>query len=199
MNLASLRTLAGWGDLGEGELRALGAYVTERWLRVGAVLQEAGQQPNSLALVTQGEVQTMMVERDMALLLELLGPGRWVGSEILADTGPTLVTARALSDVRVLSLPLEQFERVRQQPSPVGLRLMRSLVASAATTEARQAQVAAHALALQQKHAKPGRNELATLGFSRVSFAVQPAADRGGVEVVQHDGVAVAASFRPIR
>jgi hypothetical protein len=83
----------------------------------------------------------------------------------------------------------------------VGLRLLRSLVASAAATEARQSQLAAQAVALQQKHLRPGRSELAAMGFAKVAFAIQPAAgaDRSGVEVVQHDGVAVAANFRPLR
>jgi CRP-like cAMP-binding protein len=201
MNLSSLRALAGWGDLGEGELRGLANYVTERWVRVGTLLQDFGQPLAGLALITQGEVQTMMTARDMALLVELLGPGRWIGTEALADGGNALVTARALTDVRVLILPMEQFERVRNQPTPVGLRLLRSLVASAAATEARQSQLAAQAVALQQKHLRPGRSELAAMGFAKVAFAIQPAAgaDRSGVEVVQHDGVAVAANFRPLR
>lgn len=201
MNLSSLRALAGWSDLAEGELRGLGNYVTERWIRVGTLLQDFGHPLTSLALITQGEVQTMMVARDMALLLELLGPGRWLGTEALADAGTALVTARALTDVRVLILPIEQFERLRNQPTPIGLRLLRTVVASAAVTEARQSQLAAQAVALQQKHLKPGRSELAAMGFAKVAFAIQPvsAAKRSGVEVVHHDGVAVAANFRPIR
>lgn len=201
MNLSGLRALPGWADLGEGELRGLAHYVAERWVRVGTLLQDFGHPLTGLALITQGEVQTMMVARDMALLVELLGPGRWLGTEALADAGTALVTARALSDVRVLVMPIEQFERARNQPTPVGLRLLRSVVASAAATEARQSQLAAQAVALQQKHLRPGRNELTAMGFAKVSFAIQPAsaAKRSGVEVVQHDGVAVAANFRPLR
>lgn len=201
MNLATLRTIPGWGDLSESELRVLGHSVTERWLRVGTPLQEAGHPVGGLSLITQGEAQTMMMARDMALMVELLTPGRWLGTEVLSEGGPALLSARAMTDVRVLNLPLEQFERMRSQPSPLALRLMRSLVASAAASEARLGQVAAHAAALQQKHLRPGRGELTTLGFAKVSFAIQPtaAADRTGVEVVQHDGVAVAANFRPLR
>lgn len=201
MNLSNLRTLSGFSDLNENELRALGGYVTERWVRIGTLLQDYGHSVTGLALVTQGEIQTMQVARDLALLVELLGPGRWLGTEAIADAGPSVLTARALSDVRLLSLPLEQLERIRSQPTPAGLRLLRSIVTSAAQSEARQSELAAHAMTVQQRHVRPGRGELTAMGFAKVSFALQPVAvtDRNGVEVVQHDGVAVAANFRPIR
>jgi hypothetical protein len=96
----------------------------------------------------------------------------------------------------------EQVERLRTNPTPLSLRIFRSLMLSTAQTEARLGALSAQVASLQAAAAKPTRHDLLTLGFAKLSIGVQSAAaplDRNGVELVQHDGVAIAANFRPLR
>lgn len=178
MNLTAMRQLDGWADLGESELRSLGSYGVERWFRAGAPLQEPGVGIHGLAMITQGEVQSLFVVKDLALKVELLGPGRWLGSEAWTDGASSLLSFRALSDVRIVVLPMDQVERLRTNPTPLALRLFRSLLLSTAQTEARLGGLSAQAAALQQPAHKPGRHELMSLGFAKL---------------------AIAANFRPLR
>ena len=202
MNLTTMRQLPGWGDLGEGELRSLGNYGVERWFRAGASLQEPGTAIPGLAMITQGELQSLLLVKDLALKVELLGPGRWLGTEAMTEGASSFLSARAMSDVRIVVVGMEQVERLRASPTPLSLRIFRSLLLSTAQTEARLGALSAQVAALQAAAAKPTRHDLLTLGFAKLSIGVQSAAaplDRNGVELVQHDGVAIAANFRPLR
>lgn len=202
MNLATMRQLPGWSDLGDGELRSLAGYSTERWFRAGASLQEPGAVIPGLAMITQGEVQSLILVKDLALKVELLEPGRWLGSEAMTESATSLLSLRTLSDVRIMVVAMEQIERLRANPTPLGLRLFRSLLLSTAQSEARLGGLSVQAAALQQAALKPSRQELLALGFAKLSIGVQTSmvsADRNGVELVQHDGVAIAANFRPLR
>ena len=202
MNLTAMRKLEGWSDLAESELRNLSNYGVERWFRAGTALQEPGTVLPGLALVTQGEVQSLFLVKDLALKVELLGPGRWLGSEAWTEGASSLLSLRALSDVRIIMVALDQLERLRTNPTPLALRLFRSLAVSTAQTEGRLGSLSAHATALQQTAPKLGRHELMSLGFAKLAIGVQTslvAGDRNGVELVQRDGVAITANFRPLR
>lgn len=202
MNLTTMRQMPGWSDLGEGELRSLGNYGVERWFRAGAPLQEQGTAIPGVALITQGDLQTLMLVKDLALKVELLGPGRWLGTEAMTEATTSYLSARAMSDVRVVVIGMDQIERLRATPTPLSLRIFRSLLLSTAQTEARMGALSAQVVELQAATAKPSRHDLLSFGFAKLSIGVQSAAaplDRNGVELVQHDGVAIAANFRPLR
>lgn len=205
MNVQQLRALPGWQKVGEAEGTALVQAGSDRWIRAGQAAVEAGKLCVGPLLIASGEVQVLFEVADMGLAVVVLGPGDWLAPETAYDSNPPVLGARALSDVRALSLPREQVDRIRNLPQGVAVRLTRTLLQS-------QAKIAAalglHAAPwLQKAHDKRQMNraDLVDLGMQRLAQATQAVLPSGAqpaskqVELIGHEGPAIAANFRPIR
>ena len=204
MTPKQIRAIPGWEDAVDGEINMLVAACAERWHRVGAMIIDGAKPAIGAMLVVSGELQTMFEVGDMALPVETLGPGTWIGTVSAFEEGAELLSVRAVQETRVMVLSREGLERMRAQPSPMSLRIQRAIVKTMHSSLAKLAPFVAQVQRLSTERRKHTKADLTALGFARLTQNAQAAAARdqsGGrsVELVQHEGVAIAANFRALR
>lgn len=197
-----VRAVPGWEDANDGEIQMLINACAERWHRGGAVLIDGNKPAIGAMLVVSGELQSSVECGDMAMPIEVLGPGTWIGTVSALEEGIEGLTIRAVSEVRVLVMSREGLERFRAQPSPMSLRVYRMMVRSMYTAIGKLTVAVAQVQRAQTEKRKLTRSDMTNIGFSRLSQSAQQAAGREAVspgrsvEIVQHDGVPIAANFR---
>lgn len=204
MTPGQVRAIPGWEDSTEGEVQGLLTACAERWHRVGAMLIDGSKPAMGAMMVVSGEVQLLFEVGDMALPLEVFGPGHWIGLTSALDEGNEGLSARAVNDVRVLVMGREGIDRLRAQPSPISLRVYRAILQSQFQSMGKLSPTMAQVQRFQAEKRKLGKADLIAMGFSRLTQSAQVAAMAGkepgrAVELVQHEGVAIAANFRAMR
>ena len=86
------------------------------WRDEGELLGRQGQPCNQLWLLLRGDVQLIRQQHGVIDEVRLLGRGGRLGGDLLAD-GEWGATAKAVSDLLLLALPLATVARwQRQQP-----------------------------------------------------------------------------------
>ncbi len=204
MTPKQIRAIPGWEDAADGEINNLFAVCAERWHRVGAMLIDGAKPAIGAMMIVSGELQTMFEVGNMALPIETLGVGDWVGTVSTFEDGAELFSVRAVTESRVLVLTREGLDRMKAQPSPTSLRIQRAIVKSMHSSLAKLAPLVSQVQRLNTEKRKHTKADLIALGFARLTQTAQIAASRDGpagrgVELVQHDGVAIAATFRAMR
>ena len=200
-----IRTVPGWEDANDGEIQMLLNACAERWHRGGTVLIDGAKPAIGAMLIVSGDLQSSVEVGDMAMPVEVLGPGHWIGTVSALDEGVEGLTIRAVSEARVLVMSREGLERFRSQPSPMALRAYRMMVRSMYTSMGKLTASVAQVQRAQAEKKKMTRSEMTNIGFSRLSQLAQQAAGREAVpaqrsvEIVQHEGVPIAANFRAMR
>ncbi len=205
MNVQQLRALPGWQRVTDAEGTGLVQAGGDRWIRAGQAVVEAGKPCVGPQLIASGEVQVLFEVADMGLAVVVLGPGDWIAPESAFDNTPPILGARALSDTRTLALPREQVERLRTMPQGVAVRLTRTLLQSQSKIAAALGEHAAPWLQRAHDKRQLSRADLTDLGMQRLVQPTQAVPMAGGqpaskqVEIIGHEGPAIAANFRPIR
>ncbi len=202
MNLNQLRALAGWSQISDAEGTALVQAGNDRWIRAGHLAVEAGRACAGPLLIASGEVQLLFEIEGMGLAVAVLGPGDWLAPEAAFDNMPALLGARALTDTRALQLPREQVDRLRNLPLGLAVRLTRGLLRSQVKISAALGLHAAPWLQKANEKRTLAPADLVELGMTRVVAPAPQATERPAsnqVELIGHEGPAIAANFRPLR
>jgi uncharacterized membrane protein len=99
-----------FAQLGPGESATLSSLLTTRTVQANQPIFWIGDPGSELFIVQKGEV-TMFYpdEAGREMILGILGPGEFFGEISLLDGGPRTASARARTDVELLSLGREQF------------------------------------------------------------------------------------------
>jgi len=203
MTPTQVRALPGWSDAVDGEISSLIQMCAERWHRVGAVVIDGSKAAPGAMMVVSGELQATIEVGDMALPVHTLGPGAWIGTLSALDEGVEMLSLRATSEARVLLVGREGMERLRTHPSPLSLRIHRGMVKTMQALQGKVSPLVAQVQRLAAERRKHTRADLLAIGFARLTQSAQQASRDGPagrtVEVVQHEGVPVAANFRALR
>lgn len=199
-----VRAIAGWEDAADGEIQLLLNACAERWHRAGSVLIDGSKPAIGAMLVVSGELQSAVETGDMAMPIDHVGPGAWLGVVSALEDAPEGLTVRAVTEVRVLVMSREHVERFRTQPSPLSMRIYRAMARTLYSANSKLIGAVAQVQRLQSERRKLTKHDMMAIGFSKLSQSAQQAAGRDptkerAVEIVQHDGVPIAANFRAMR
>lgn len=124
----SVSSLPLFADLSPGEVDRLLTVFERRTLERGAVLFEAGERPEAVFLLVEGDISVRGVDEEVLLA----HPPATIG-ELSAVTGEDRsLTAVAASDAVVLAAPVEQLQNFLEKEGAIGFRFQRTLVRLAA-------------------------------------------------------------------
>ena len=115
---ARLGALASFRDLGPDLLRGIESSMFERRFEAGEPLMRQGDAGDSLMVVQEGEVEVFVTIDGARHVLKRAGAREVFGEMALLTREPRTASVIALTPVRVLVLPAEDFHRLaRSQPS----------------------------------------------------------------------------------
>ncbi|MSQ82813.1 MAG: Crp/Fnr family transcriptional regulator [Myxococcales bacterium] len=201
MNAAQLQTVPGLVGLSDRDAVALAGMGVDRWFRAGSTVGEADHPDTGALLVVAGEAKLLLEVADLSLPFATLSPGDWWNCDAIYEHATSPFSLRALTDVKAFVVLREQLAELGARPAAMGQQLLRAMLLA----QLRIAQaLAPHAVRWQQTAAakrKPNRKDILDLGMAKLVAAVargevQP---HNQVEVIGHQGAAVAASFRQNR
>ena len=97
-------------------------------VNAGTVLQEIGQKAKSVFFVHSGQVRVHQIGRDHeARLVEILGPGEWLGSNALASDDSNDTRATAVVATVVTEVPADRVMAALERNSLAAVELIRQL------------------------------------------------------------------------
>lgn len=201
MNAGQLQAVAGWAALSDRDATALAAMGVDRWFRPGAVVSEAHNADGAPLLIVAGEAKLLLEVGELSLPIATLGPGDWCNVDAASERVAAPFSVRALTDLKALLVPREQFAELHSRPSSMGRQLLASLLAAQLRIGE---QLAPHAARWQQAAAakrKPTRKDILELGMVKLIAPTQSgdARSQNQVELIGHQGTAVSAAFRQNR
>jgi CRP-like cAMP-binding protein len=114
-----LRRLPLFSDLGEDELRAVGAAATERHVDRGRAIVERGDPCEGFHSILYGQVKLAFISpQGQEKVIEILGPGKTFGEAVMFMEKPYFVTATALEDCLLLHVRKEAiFAELERSPA----------------------------------------------------------------------------------
>ena len=201
MNAAQLQAVPGLTALSDRDAVALAAMGVDRWFRAGANVGDADHPDTGALLVVVGEAKLVLEVADLGLPFATLSPGDWWNCDAIYEHAVSPFSLRALTDVKAFLVPREQLAELGARPATMGQLLLRAMLLA----QLRIAQaLAPHAVRWQETAAakrKPNRKDILELGMAKLVAPVArgEAQANNQVEVIGHQGAAVAASFRQNR
>jgi CRP-like cAMP-binding protein len=116
---AFLRRLPLFSDLGEDELRAVGAAATERHVDRGRIVIRRGDPCLGFHSILYGQVKLAFVSpQGHEKVIEILGPGKSFGEAVMFMDKPYFVTATALEDCLLLHVAKDAiFAELERSPA----------------------------------------------------------------------------------
>lgn len=130
LHAADLRTFPGLSDMSDAELEAFCAVASGIELPRDTVLFEQGTTGDTCFAIVRGEVEVSKQLQGTSMVLDLLGPGAFVGQDALVDRAARSVTARAVEDTLVIELGREGVQRLLGFHDQVILRLLEMIAVS---------------------------------------------------------------------
>jgi CRP-like cAMP-binding protein len=114
-----LRRLPLFSDLGEDELRAVGAAATERRVERGRDVVQRGDPCLGFHSILYGQVKLAFVSpQGQEKVIEILGPGKTFGEAVMFMDKPYFVTATALEDCLLLHVAKDAiFAELERSPA----------------------------------------------------------------------------------
>ena len=114
-----LRRLPLFSDLGEDELRAVGAAATEQHVDRGRTIVERGDPCEGFHSILYGQVKLAFISpQGQEKVIEILGAGKTFGEAVMFMDKPYFVTATALEDCLLLHVRKEAiFAELEQSPA----------------------------------------------------------------------------------
>jgi CRP-like cAMP-binding protein len=113
-----LRKLASFSGLGTDVLAALESSMVERTFDAGDALMRQGDDGDCLMVVQEGEVEVAVTVENERHVLKRAGGGEIFGEMALLTREPRTASVVALTPVRALVLPVEDFHRLaRAEPA----------------------------------------------------------------------------------
>jgi CRP/FNR family cyclic AMP-dependent transcriptional regulator len=130
MQLSLLAQVPFLAALGEEELRELAQACRKRTFKRGEVLFHEEDLGNALFIIQSGQVKIVCLAPDGEdRILNVVGPGQYLGELSLVDGAPRSATAVALERVEVLALYREDFLALFKRHPATALAVMSGLVA----------------------------------------------------------------------
>lgn len=125
-----LRSVEMFAGLTDEEFDQLAGVFKQRRLADDEILFRQGDPGDSLCLIQQGFVEIVAEMDGEERALVNLGPGQSVGEMSLIDQGTRSATVRASSaDTVVATVSREDFERLCEQHTSIGYKVMRNIAA----------------------------------------------------------------------
>lgn len=114
-----LRRLPLFSDLGDDELRAVGAAATELHVDRGRTIVERGARCLGFHSILYGQVKLAFIsQQGQEKVVEILGPGKTFGEAVMFMDKPYFVTATALEDCLLLHVAKEAiFAELERSPA----------------------------------------------------------------------------------
>lgn len=109
-----LRSVSLFEKLPEDDLERLSASLTECELTRGDTLFCEGDVGDKAYIITSGEIEILKAAADRQVRIAVLGEGIIIGEMALLTAEPRNATARAASDVTLVSIPKKTFDEVLQ-------------------------------------------------------------------------------------
>lgn len=122
----TLRRVSFCTDLPEATLRALAAIAVPLHRPVGAVIQLEGDPAEAMYIVAQGRVKiARLAANGREQVLHVAAPGHHFNTVPIFDGGPCPANAEALTDVRLLMLPLRDLRAVVESQPALALAFLK--------------------------------------------------------------------------
>lgn len=112
MTLATLKKIALFTGLSEGDFKLLSEMAREVKLAKGEMLFEEGQPGAQAFIVEAGEVEILKASAGRELLLAVRGPGELIGEVALLDQAPRMASVRARSDSTLIAIDKTSFDEL---------------------------------------------------------------------------------------
>ena len=115
-----------FADLTPRELTALESHARRRHYRRGTVICQEGDPGTCLYVVEAGRVRVQLTSpaNGKQLVIDVYGPGEYVGEMALLDGEPRSADVLALDDCRLLLLPREDFIRFLETHAAAAVKML---------------------------------------------------------------------------
>jgi signal transduction histidine kinase len=123
MTAFDLRSVSLFEKLPDTDLERLSASLTECVLDKGDTLFNEGDVGDKAYIITSGEIEILKAAADRQVRIAVLGEGIIIGEMALLTAERRNATARAASDVRLVSIPKEDFDHVLESSAPASRAL----------------------------------------------------------------------------
>jgi len=201
VNAAQLQAVPGWTALPNRDAVALTAIGVDRWFKAGVALGPTQNADSGPMLLVSGEAKVLIEVGDLSLVVATLGPGDWWNADASTDGAHSPLSLRTLTDVKAFLVPREQWGELPGRSATAGAHLLTSVLASQLRMAHALSPLVARWQAAAAARRRPTRKDLVDLGMVKlVAPTARPdGAGAGQVEVIGHQGTAVAAMFRQNR
>jgi diguanylate cyclase (GGDEF)-like protein len=114
-------------ELESPELERVATKTQRESYVAGQDIVRIGEAGHSLYVVVEGRVTVLFPSRSTDVELARLGPGEFFGEMAILNEKPRSATVRAMTDVRVLVLDMDDFTRVLEDTPAMALKLLSAL------------------------------------------------------------------------
>lgn len=168
ITVAMLRELPALRAFTDDELNILLGAASSRVVPAGEVLIREGDPGRSCVILARGELDVVKRVGAAERIIATMPAGSLLGQVALVDRSPRTATVRARTEVVVLELSRDVFERLLSAESPLALRFQEQIAAAGA----RQLRNSTEALAriLEATGAARGLAPVDALESLRISF-----------------------------
>ena len=128
MNHQLLKNLPLFGELDDGELKAIWGHVHTRTYKKGNIILFEEDPGDSLFIINEGRVKiTRLSEEGKEVILSILGEGEFFGEMSLLDGESRSANVIALSDSEVFILKREDFLKIVKTNPQIAISLLEEL------------------------------------------------------------------------
>ena len=118
-----LRSVPLFEKIPDADLARLSSSLTECVLVNGDTLFDEGDVGDKAYIITSGEIEILKAAADRQVRIAVVGEGIIIGEMALLTAEPRNATARAASDVKLVSIPKENFDEVLETSAPASRAL----------------------------------------------------------------------------
>lgn len=120
-------------NFSEQDLQALSEECTEGAFKKDEVVFPEESPGDKMYVLRQGSVKVFKKIKNNETTLAIVNPGEFFGEMALLDGGPRSAAAKAIEDVKALTISTKNFETLREKNPQVALRIMDVLVRTLST------------------------------------------------------------------
>jgi CRP-like cAMP-binding protein len=126
--IEALRSIPLFGGLEEDALNDIADLLIDRSYPRGSVIFEEGVPGDYMYVIKQGQVKISKLSDDgREKILEILGPGDFVGEMALLDRGPRSASVKSTQPCVLLALSRQDFLSLLRERPEISLELIREL------------------------------------------------------------------------
>ena len=118
-----LRSVPLFEKIPDADLERLSSSLTECVLVSGDTLFDEGDIGDKAYIITSGEIEILKAAADRQVRIAVVGEGIIIGEMALLTAEPRNATARAASNVKLVSIPKENFDEVLETSAPASRAL----------------------------------------------------------------------------